>query len=139
MKEIEITCKLGKELSADEIQTAAVKALGVSPKMKSQLKYRILRRSIDARNDILYRYRVEVCRPDEVLPEYVLDEYQDVSAAEQQGVHPLQILPVGFAAGMIRLVPQISGFIHIVAEIPPPLGVGSLVGVLHGIVTAQCP
>ena len=60
MKEIEVTCKLGKELSADEIQTAAVKALGVSPKMKQQLKYRIMRRSIDARNDILYRYKVEV-------------------------------------------------------------------------------
>ena len=43
MKEIEVTCKLGKELSADEIQTAAVKALGVSPKMKTQLKYRIMR------------------------------------------------------------------------------------------------
>ena len=62
MKEIEVTCKLGKELSADEIQTAAVKALGVSPKMKQQLKYRIVRRSIDARNDILYRYRIEVAK-----------------------------------------------------------------------------
>ena len=61
MKEIELTCKLGKELSADDIQTAAVKALGVSPKMKGQLKYRVIRRSIDARNDILYRYRIEVC------------------------------------------------------------------------------
>ena len=82
MKEIEVTCKLGKELTADEIQTAAVKALGVSPKMKSQLKYRIIRRSIDARNDILYRYRVEVCKPDEVMEDYVLEPYQDVSAAE---------------------------------------------------------
>ena len=60
MKEIEVTCKLGKELTADEIQTAAVKALGVSPKIRQQLKYRIVRRSIDARNDILYRYKVEV-------------------------------------------------------------------------------
>ena len=67
MKEIEITSKLGKELTADEIQAAAVKALGVSPKMKEQLKYRILRRSIDARNDILYRYRLEVGKPDEVM------------------------------------------------------------------------
>ena len=69
MKEIEITSKLGKELTADEIQAAAVKALGVSPKMKEQLKYRILRRSIDARNDILYRYRLEVGKPDEVMEE----------------------------------------------------------------------
>ena len=28
MKEIEVTCKLGKELFADEIQAAAIKALG---------------------------------------------------------------------------------------------------------------
>ena len=82
MKEIEVTCKLGKELSADEIQTAAVKALGVSPKMKQQLKYRIVRRSIDARNDILYRYRIEVAKPDEVLQEYTLEEYQNVASAE---------------------------------------------------------
>ena len=94
MKEIEVTCKLGKELSADEIQTAAVKALGVSPKMKSQLKYRIMRRSIDARNDILYRYRVEVYKPDEVMSEYVLEEYKDVSSAE-----PVVIIGAG-PAGM---------------------------------------
>ena len=82
MKEIEITCKLGKELSAEEIQTAALKALGLSPKVKTQIPYRIVRRSIDARNDILYRYRVEVYRPEETVAEYVLEEYKDVSAAE---------------------------------------------------------
>ena len=94
MKEIEITCKLGKELSADEIQTAAVKALGVSPKVKPQIRYRIMRRSIDARNDILYRYRVEVYKPDEVIEEYVLEDYRDVSSAE-----PVVIIGAG-PAGM---------------------------------------
>ena len=89
MKEIEVTCKLGKELTADEIQTAAVKALGVSPKMKSQLKYRIVRRSIDARNDIIYRYRVEVCKPDETLEEYVLDEYKN-PVVRQRNVNQLR-------------------------------------------------
>ena len=39
MKEIELTCKLGRELSADEIQTAAVKALGVSPKIRHLKRY----------------------------------------------------------------------------------------------------
>ena len=82
MKEIEISVKLGKELTADEIQTAAVKALGVSPKIKGQIRYRIMRRSIDARNDILYRYRVEVYKPDEVMSEYVLEEYKNVADAE---------------------------------------------------------
>ena len=94
MKEIEITCRLGNELSADDIQTAAVKALGVSPKLKQQLKYRIVRRSIDARNDILYRYKVEVYRPEEDMTEYVLEEYKDVSSAE-----PVIIIGAG-PAGM---------------------------------------
>ena len=94
MKEIEVTCKLGKDLTPDEIQTAAVKALGVSPKMKAQIKYRILRRSIDARNDIIYRYRVEVAKPEESFEEYVLEDYKDVSSAE-----PVIIIGAG-PAGM---------------------------------------
>ena len=104
MKEIEVTCKLGKELTADEIQTAAVKALGVSPKVKNQLKYRIMRRSIDARNDILYRYRVEVYKPDEVMPEYVLEEYKDVSSAE-----PVIIVGAGPAGMFAALRLLIAG------------------------------
>ena len=111
MKEIEITCKLGKELSADEIQTAAVKALGVSPKMKQQLKYRIVRRSIDARNDILYRYKVEVCKPEEVLSEYVLDEYQDVSSAE-----PVIIIGAGPAGMFAALRLLMRGFKPVILE-----------------------
>ena len=111
MKEIEVTCKLGKELTADEIQTAAVKALGVSPKMKSQLKYRIIRRSIDARNDILYRYRVEVCKPDEELNEYVIEDYQDVSAAE-----PVIIIGAGPAGMFAALKLLMRGFKPVILE-----------------------
>ena len=102
MKEIEITSKLGSELTADEIQAAAVKALGVSPKIKGQLKYRIVRRSIDARNDILYRYKVEVYKPEEVMEEYVLPEYNDVSSAE-----PIVVIgagPAGMFAGLRLLM-----------------------------------
>ncbi len=79
MKIIELVSKLGKELSTEEIQAAAVKALGVSPKVKVQ--YRIVRRSIDARTDILYRYQLEVYRPGEVPEEYVLPEYKNVASA----------------------------------------------------------
>ena len=111
MKEIEITCKLGKELSADEIQTAAIKALGVSPKMKQQIKYRILRRSIDARNDILYRYRVEVCRPDEVMEDYVLEDYKDVSSAE-----PVVIIGAGPAGMFAALKLLMRGFKPVILE-----------------------
>ena len=62
MKEIEITCKLGKELSADEIQTAAVKALGVSPKIKDQLRYRIMRRSIRRPNEADSPAKIARCK-----------------------------------------------------------------------------
>ena len=111
MKEIEITCKLGKELSADEIQTAAVKALGVSPKIKGQIKYRILRRSIDARNDILYRYRVEVAKPEEVFEEYVLEDYKDVSSAE-----PVIIIGAGPAGMFAALKLLMRGFKPVILE-----------------------
>ena len=111
MKEIEITCKLGNELSADEIQTAAVKALGVSPKMKSQLKYRIIRRSIDARNDILYRYRVEVGKPDETLDEYVLEDYKNVAEAE-----PVIIIGAGPAGMFAALKLIMRGFRPVILE-----------------------
>jgi uncharacterized FAD-dependent dehydrogenase len=111
MKEIEITSKLGKELTADEIQAAAVKALGVSPKMKEQLKYRILRRSIDARNDILYRYRLEVGKPDEVMEEYVLPEYKDVSSAE-----PIIIIGAGPAGMFAALRLLMNGYRPVILE-----------------------
>ena len=111
MKELEITCKLGKELSADEIQTAAVKALGVSPKIKGQIKYRILRRSIDARNDILYRYRVEVAKPEEVFEEYVLEDYKDVSSAES-----VIIIGAGPAGMFAALKLLMRGFKPVILE-----------------------
>ena len=111
MKEIEITCKLGKELSADEIQTAAVKALGVSPKIKEQLRYRIVRRSIDARNDIIYRYRVEVYKPDEEMIEYKLEEYKDVSSAE-----PVIIIGAGPAGMFAALRLLMKGLKPVILE-----------------------
>ena len=111
MKEIEVTCKVGKELTEEEILTAAVKALGVSPKMKSQLKYRIVRRSIDARNDIIYRYRVVVGKPEETLDEYVLESYQDVSAAE-----PVVIIGAGPAGMFAALKLLMRGFKPVILE-----------------------
>ena len=111
MKEIEITCKLGKELSADEIQAAAVRALGVSPKIKEQLRYRIVRRSIDARNDIIYRYRVEVYKPDEEMTEYKLEEYKDVSSAE-----PVIIIGAGPAGMFAALRLLMKGLKPVILE-----------------------
>ncbi|MGN0189745.1 MAG: NAD(P)/FAD-dependent oxidoreductase [Candidatus Cryptobacteroides sp.] len=80
MKEIELTCRLGKELSEDEIRAAAIKALGVSP--RENVKWSVLRRSIDARNDVIYRYRIQVARASEEMPRYHIPEYKDVSSSE---------------------------------------------------------
>ena len=111
MKEIEITCKLGKELSTEEILTAAVKALGVSPKIKDQLRYRIMRRSIDARNDIIYRYRVEVYKPGEEMTEYVLEDYKNVSEAE-----PIIIIGAGPAGMFAALRLLMKGLKPVILE-----------------------
>ena len=111
MKEIEVTCKLGKELLTEEIKTVAIKALGVSPKMKDQIRYRIMRRSIDARNDILYRYRVEVYKPGEDIEEYVLEEYKDVSQAE-----PVIIIGAGPAGMFAALRLLMKGLKPVILE-----------------------
>ena len=109
MKEIELTCKLGKELSPEEIKAAAVKALGVSP--KSEVSYRIVRRSIDARTDILYRYRLEVYKQGEQMEEYHLEDYQDVSSAE-----PIVIIGAGPAGMFAALKLLMRGYRPIVLE-----------------------
>lgn len=82
MKEIEIAIPLGKELDDQAVKTAAAKALGV--KESSVGQYRILRRSIDARKDVLWRYRVAVCRSDETPDEeYRVAGYKDVHNARE--------------------------------------------------------
>ena len=80
MKEIEIACPLGQEPSAEQIVAAAARAMGVAPKAVSG--WRIVRRSIDARGEILYRYRVEAYRSGEEILSYSVPEYRDVSSAE---------------------------------------------------------
>ncbi len=80
MKEFEIAKKVGRELTEEEMFEAAGKAMGIP--VKDVARCRVVRRSIDSRGDILYRYRVEAFRRGEVCEEYSVDEYQDVSSAE---------------------------------------------------------
>lgn len=109
MKQIELTCKLGKELSAEEIKAAAVKALGVSP--KTQVRWKVVRRSIDARTDVLYRYRLEVYKQDEQMEEYHLPEYRNVADAE-----PIIVIGAGPAGMFAALKLLMRGFRPIVLE-----------------------
>ena len=92
MKEIEIACPIGTELSPEQIRAAAAKSMGVAPKAVAD--WRIVKRSVDARGDILYRYRIQACKTGEALEDYRVPEYVDVSDAE-----PVVIVGAG-PAGM---------------------------------------
>lgn len=109
MKEIEIACKIGSEPSREEIVAAAAKALGVSPKAVGAC--RIARRSVDARNDILYRYRIEAYKSDESVPEYKLEPYKDVSSAE-----PVIVIGAGPAGMFASLKLLMRGFRPVILE-----------------------
>ena len=80
MKEFEIALPVGREPDDAQLRQAAGRALGVKPERVGVL--RIVRRSLDARDGILYRYRVQAAVQGESLETYVLPHYQDVSRAE---------------------------------------------------------
>ena len=79
MTEFELSQKIGKELTEAQLREAAAKALGVRENMVGEVK--VIRRSIDARQDILYRYRVQACRSNEKLEAFSVAPYQDVHEA----------------------------------------------------------
>lgn len=81
MKEFEITLPLGKELDMTVARAAAAKAMGVKPDLVGEC--RVARRSIDARGDVLWRYRVEAYRVGEDVQKYELKPYKDVHSARE--------------------------------------------------------
>lgn len=109
MKEIEISVPIGREPSSEQITAAAAKAMGVAPKAVSS--YRIVRRSIDARGDILYRYRIEAYKAGEDLNEYRLPEYRDVLQAE-----PVTVIGAGPAGMFAALRLLMRGFRPVILE-----------------------
>ena len=80
MKEFEIAFPLQHDPSEAELRQAAGRALGVKPERVSGV--RIVRRSLDARGGIVYRYRVQATAAGENLEEYVVPPYRDVRDAE---------------------------------------------------------
>ena len=80
MKEFEIAFPLRHEPTEAELRQAAGRALGVKPERVAAV--RIMRRSLDARGEILYRYRVQAAAAGEKLDEYVVPSYRDVQHAE---------------------------------------------------------
>ena len=80
MKEFEIAQKIGKPLTDAQLREAAAKALGVKPEKVGHVE--VTRRSIDARQDILYRYRVQAYRDNEPYEPYRVAPYLDVHQAQ---------------------------------------------------------
>ena len=80
MKEFEIAKKIGKDQTEAELKEAAAKALGVKPEKVGAVV--VTRRSVDARQDILYRYRVQAYREGETYEPYHLPEYRDVHGGD---------------------------------------------------------
>lgn len=81
MKEFDISFPINHTPSKEEIEAAAARALGV--KRDNVADVRILRRSLDARGEILYRYRIgAAARGEAPLERYVLPEYGYVASAQ---------------------------------------------------------
>lgn len=109
MKEIEIAKPLGKELTSEEIKAAAARAMGIASRNVGEC--RIVRRSIDARGDILYRYRIEAYPSGEASEPYRLEDYKDVSAAE-----PIIVIGAGPAGMFAALKLLMRGFKPVILE-----------------------
>jgi len=92
MKEFEIAQKIGKELTPAQLKETAAKALGVTPEKVGHVE--VVRRSVDARQDILYRYRVQAYRQNEPYEPYKVAPYQEVHDAR-----PVLVIGAG-PAGM---------------------------------------
>lgn len=80
MKEFEIAFPIRHEPSEAELRQAAAKALGV--KVDRVAEARIVRRSLDARGEIRYRYRIQAFVQGEPHDSFSLPPYRDVSHAE---------------------------------------------------------
>ena len=109
MKEIEISKKIGRELLDEDVLPLAAKALGCKPQMVGE--WRVVRRSVDARKEPLYRYRVAVVRKGEDFEEYVTEPYLDVASAE-----PVLIVGAGPAGLFAALKLLTRGYKPVILE-----------------------
>ena len=109
MKEFEIAVKIGKELSEEELKAAAAKALGV--KTEKVAAAVVVRRSVDARQDILWRMRVRAYREGETPETYTLSPDKDVHSAE-----PIIVIGAGPAGLFASLKLLQRGFKPVILE-----------------------
>ena len=77
MKEFEVAFPIRHVPAEADFRQAAARALGVKPERVAGVQ--VIRRSLDARGEIVYRYRLQAVAQGEDLGVYHLPEYQDVS------------------------------------------------------------
>ena len=109
MKEFELAIKIGKALTEEQLQEAAAKALGVKADKVGRVE--VVRRSVDARQEILYRYRCQAYRQGEPYEPYQVVPYQDVHTAA-----PVVVVGAGPAGMFAALTLLQRGFKPIVLE-----------------------
>lgn len=109
MKEFELAVKIGREIPKAELEAAAAKALGVKPDKIGHIE--VVRRSVDARQEILYRYRIQAYRQGEEFTPFKVAPYQDVHDAE-----PVIVIGAGPAGMFASLKLLQRGFRPIVLE-----------------------
>ncbi len=77
MRTLELTCPLDRPLGREAVQARVARDFA-----RPDLKAVVVRRSIDARGEPVYRYRVEVYEPGEYSDPAPLEPYLDVHGAE---------------------------------------------------------
>ncbi|MBO8473441.1 MAG: hypothetical protein IAB81_07425, partial [Bacteroidetes bacterium] len=81
MKEFDIAFPAGKSPDMEAIREAAARTMGTVTRNIGEIKF--LRRSLDARKEIVYRYRCAAYLKDEKPHEdFAVPEYKDVRDAE---------------------------------------------------------
>ena len=100
MKEFDITVPAGKEPSPREVESAARRQLGLPASAAVQCV--LLKCSIDARKDVVYRYRYAAYPPGEEYIPFQIPEYKDVHAA------PAVIIVGAGPAGMFAALKLLS-------------------------------
>lgn len=109
MKEFELAVKIGREIPKAELEAAAAKALGVKPDKIGHIE--VVRRSVDARQEILWRYRIQAYRQGEEFVPFKVAPYQDVHASE-----PVIVVGAGPAGMFASLKLLQRGFKPIILE-----------------------